>query len=79
MKHGPFADVFPVENGDILSLCQFTRGHVVLNTLRANLAGISHHPGQVGWNLANSNPGCGFSDMVVFHPPPKKQKKKHWG
>lgn len=63
----------------ILSLCQFTRGYVVLHTLRANLAGIflraSHHPGQVGWNLAPSNPGCGFSDMVVFAPPPKKKKK----
>ena len=79
MKNGPFAYVFPVENGDILSLCQFTRGYVVVNALRANLAGIflraSHHPSQVGWNLATSNPGCGFSDMVVFHPPRPKKKK----
>ena len=27
MEHGPFEDVFPIENGDIPLLCKFTRGY----------------------------------------------------
>ena len=82
MKNGPFADVFPVENGDILSLCQFTRGYVVLNTLRANLAGIFSvllitRAKLAGISLLQTQ--VAVSQTWLFFTPPPQKKKKHWG
>ena len=33
MENGPFEDAFPIQNGDIQLLCQFTRGYFELNTM----------------------------------------------
>ena len=78
MKNGPFADVFPVENGDILSLCQFTRGYVVLNTLRANLAGIFSvllitRAKLAGISLLQTQVAVSQT-WLFFTPPPQKKK-----